>query len=96
MTGDGGIDGVIDEDGLGLRRGLHPGQTMEAGALSVVPAVQGLVGVYGKKASKGLFITNVDAFSQLCGQGYPWGSVVLESPIDGAAPRTIDLRHRRP
>lgn len=63
-TGDEGIDGVIDEDRLGLDAIYVQAKRWKADHLVGSPDVQGFVGsLVGKKASKGVFITTSD-FSQ--------------------------------
>lgn len=64
-SGDGGIDGIIDEDRLGLDR-IYV-QAKRYGVVSVIgrPEVQGFVGsLVGLGASKGVFVTT-SAFSRL-------------------------------
>jgi restriction system protein len=63
-TGDEGIDGVIDEDRLGLDAIYVQAKRWKADHLVGSPDVHGFVGsLVGKKASKGVFITTSD-FSQ--------------------------------
>jgi restriction system protein len=63
-TGDEGIDGVIDEDQLGLDAIYIQAKRWKAERLVGSPDVQGFVGsLVGKKAAKGVFITT-SAFSQ--------------------------------
>jgi restriction system protein len=64
-SGDGGVDGVINEDRLGLDRVYV--QAKRYGAASVVgrPDVQGFVGsLVGLGASKGVFVTTSTFTSQ--------------------------------
>ena len=63
-TGDGGIDGVIDEDRLGLDAIYIQAKRWKADHLVGSPDVQGFIGsLVGNKAAKGAFITTSD-FSQ--------------------------------
>ncbi len=63
-TGDEGIDGVIDEDRLGLDAIYIQAKRWKTDHLVGSPDVQGFVGsLVGKKAAKGVFITTSD-FSQ--------------------------------
>ena len=64
QTGDEGIDGVIDEDRLGLDAIYIQAKRWKADHLVGSPEVQGFIGsLVGKKASKGVFLTTSD-FSQ--------------------------------
>lgn len=57
-SGDGGIDGVIDEDRLGLDRIYVQAKRYTAGSSVGRPEVQGFVGsLVGLGASKGVFVT---------------------------------------
>lgn len=57
-SGDGGIDGVIDEDRLGLDRVYVQAKRYAAGATVGRPEVQGFVGsLVGLGAGKGVFVT---------------------------------------
>jgi restriction system protein len=57
-SGDGGIDGVIDEDRLGLDRIYVQAKRYAAGTSIGRPDVQGFVGsLVGIGASKGVFVT---------------------------------------
>lgn len=63
-SGDGGIDGVIDEDRLGLDRIYVQAKRYAAGSVVGRPEVQGFVGsLVGLGASKGVFVTT-SAFSK--------------------------------
>lgn len=63
-TGDEGIDGVIDEDQLGLDAIYVQAKRWKAEHVVGSPDVQGFVGsLVGKKAAKGVFITT-SSFSQ--------------------------------
>jgi restriction system protein len=63
-SGDGGIDGVIDEDRLGLDRIYVQAKRYAAGSAVGRPEVQGFVGsLVGLGASKGVFVTT-SAFSR--------------------------------
>lgn len=63
-SGDGGIDGVIDEDRLGLDRIYVQAKRYAAGSAVGRPEVQGFVGsLVGLGASKGVFVTT-SAFSK--------------------------------
>lgn len=57
-SGDGGIDGVIDEDRLGLDRIYVQAKRYAAGSVVGRPEVQGFVGsLVGIGANKGVFVT---------------------------------------
>jgi restriction system protein len=57
-SGDGGIDGIIDEDRLGLDRIYVQAKRYAAGSVVGRPEVQGFVGsLVGQGASKGVFVT---------------------------------------
>lgn len=57
-TGDGGIDGIIDEDRLGLDRIYVQAKRYAAGSVVGRPEVQGFVGsLVGLGANKGVFVT---------------------------------------
>lgn len=57
-SGDGGIDGVIDEDRLGLDRIYVQAKRYAGGSVVGRPEVQGFVGsLVGLGASKGVFVT---------------------------------------
>ena len=57
-SGDGGIDGVIDEDRLGLDRIYVQAKRYAVGSSVGRPEVQGFVGsLVGRGASKGVFVT---------------------------------------
>ena len=63
-SGDGGIDGVIDEDRLGLDRIYLQAKRYASGTVSR-PEIQGFVGsLVGKNASKGVFVTTSTFSSQ--------------------------------
>ena len=63
-SGDGGIDGVIDEDRLGLDRIYVQAKRYAAGSVVGRPEVQGFVGsLVGLGANKGVFVTT-SAFSK--------------------------------
>lgn len=63
-SGDGGIDGVIDEDRLGLDRIYVQAKRYAVGSSVGRPEVQGFVGsLVGRGASKGVFVTT-SAFSK--------------------------------
>ena len=63
-SGDGGIDGIIDEDRLGLDRIYVQAKRYGAGSVVGRPEVQGFVGsLVGLGASKGVFVTT-SAFSK--------------------------------
>lgn len=63
-SGDGGIDGVIDEDRLGLDRIYVQAKRYALGSSVGRPEVQGFVGsLVGRGASKGVFVTT-SAFSK--------------------------------
>jgi restriction system protein len=57
-SGDGGIDGIIDEDRLGLDRIYVQAKRYAAGTVVGRPEVQGFVGsLVGQGATKGVFVT---------------------------------------
>jgi restriction system protein len=57
-TGDGGIDGIVDEDRLGLDRIYVQAKRYAAGSTVGRPEVQGFVGsLVGLGATKGVFVT---------------------------------------
>lgn len=57
-TGDGGVDGIIDEDRLGLDRIYVQAKRYGSGSVVGRPEVQGFVGsLVGLQASKGVFVT---------------------------------------
>ncbi len=57
-SGDGGIDGIIDEDRLGLDRIYVQAKRYAAGSVVGRPEVQGFVGsLVGQGAAKGVFVT---------------------------------------
>ncbi|WP_254049914.1 restriction endonuclease [Novosphingobium sp. TH158] len=63
-SGDGGIDGIIDEDRLGLDRIYVQAKRYSTGSAVGRPEVQGFVGsLVGLGASKGVFVTT-SAFSK--------------------------------
>lgn len=63
-SGDGGIDGIIDEDRLGLDRIYVQAKRYGAGSVVGRPEVQGFVGsLVGLGANKGVFVTT-SAFSK--------------------------------
>ena len=63
-SGDGGIDGIIDEDRLGLDRIYVQAKRYAAGSVVGRPEVQGFVGsLVGLGANKGVFVTT-SAFSK--------------------------------
>lgn len=82
-SGDGGIDGVVDEDRLGLDRIYVQAKRYAPGSSVGRPVVQGFVGsLVGVGASKGVFVTTSTFSSHAIGyaDGLPQ-RVVL---IDGA------------
>jgi restriction system protein len=57
-TGDGGVDGVIDQDALGLNRAYVQAKRYGAGNSVQRPDVQGFVGALaGRGATQGIFVT---------------------------------------
>lgn len=63
-SGDGGIDGIIDEDRLGLDRIYVQAKRYAAGSSVGRPEVKGFVGsLVGLGANKGVFVTT-SAFSK--------------------------------
>ncbi|WP_245531637.1 restriction endonuclease [Corynebacterium capitovis] len=64
LSNDGGIDGVIDQDALGLSRIYVQAKRYEMSKTIGRPDVQGFVGaLHGAQASQGVFLTT-GAFSQ--------------------------------
>jgi restriction system protein len=57
LTNDGGIDGVIDQDVLGLRRVYVQAKRYAPDNVVQRPDVQGFVGALSGKADSGVFIT---------------------------------------
>lgn len=57
---DGGIDGVIDRDALGLDRVYIQAKRYQRGSAIQRPEVQAFVGALSGKASSGVFITTAD------------------------------------
>jgi restriction system protein len=63
-AGDGGIDGVIQEDALGLDAVYIQAKRYQDGNTVGAPALQGFVGsLVGHRANKGVFVTS-SKFSQ--------------------------------
>ena len=57
-SGDGGVDGVIDQDPLGLERVYVQAKRYKEGSAVGRPDIQGFVGaLHGKGANRGVFIT---------------------------------------
>lgn len=82
-SGDGGIDGVIDEDRLGLDRIYVQAKRYAAGSAVGRPEVQGFVGsLVGLGANKGVFVTT-SAFSKQAGD-YARGLQQRVILIDGS------------
>ncbi len=82
-SGDGGIDGVIDEDRLGLDRIYVQAKRYSPGTSVGRPEVQGFVGsLVGVAASKGVFVTT-STFSSLA-ISYVHGLPQRVILIDGA------------
>lgn len=64
LSGDGGIDGVIDQDALGLSRVYVQAKRYAAENVVGRPAIQGFVGaLHGRQSNQGVFITT-SRFSQ--------------------------------
>lgn len=81
-TGDGGIDGVIDEDRLGLDRIYVQAKRYAAASSVGRPEIQGFVGsLVGLGANKGVFVTT-STFSKLA-QDYARGLQHRVILIDG-------------
>ena len=58
LTNDGGIDGIIDQDALGLSRIYVQAKRYALGSSVQRPEIQGFVGaLHGNKAGQGVFIT---------------------------------------
>ena len=82
-TGDGGIDGIVDEDRLGLDRIYVQAKRYAAGLTVGRPEVQGFVGsLVGLGATKGVFVTT-SGFSK---QALEYAKVLQQRVIliDGA------------
>lgn len=91
-TGDEGVDGVIDEDSLGLDAVYVQAKRWAADHTVGIGDVQGFVGsLVGKKASKGVFITT-SSFSQPA-RKYVEGVAHRVVLIDGANVATLMFDH---
>lgn len=67
-SGDGGIDGVIDQDALGLARIYVQAKRYSADNVVGRPQIQGFVGaLHGQQAHQGVFITT-SSFSREAGE----------------------------
>jgi restriction system protein len=66
MTNDGGIDGVIDQDTLGLSRVYVQAKRYSLDTRVQRPETQGFVGALSGKASSGVFITTGRFSSGAC------------------------------
>lgn len=91
-SGDGGVDGVINEDRLGLDRVYVQAKRYSSGTVVGRPEVQGFVGsLVGLGATKGVFVT-VSTFSQLARDYVKFlpQRVVL---IDGYALASLMIEH---
>ncbi|WP_132428433.1 restriction endonuclease [Pseudonocardia endophytica] len=91
-SGDGGVDGVIDQDALGLARIYVQAKRYAAGNSVGRPEVQGFVGaLHGHQANQGVFITtsnftrDATAYAQSVN-----ASIIL---IDGERLTTLMIRH---
>ena len=91
-SGDGGVDGVIDEDRLGLDRVYLQAKRYKADKVVGRPDVQGFVGsLVGLGASKGIFVTT-SSFSKQA-QEYAEGLVQRIILIDGALLTKLMVEH---
>jgi len=91
-SGDGGIDGVIDEDRLGLDRVYLQAKCYQASSVIGSPDLQSFVGALtGKKASKGVFVTT-SSFSQPA-RDFVDGLPMRVSLIDGRTLAALMIEH---
>lgn len=87
-SGDGGIDGVIDEDRLGLDRIYVQAKRYAPGTVVGRPEVQGFVGsLVGIGASKGVFVTT----SAYSGHAVTYANTLQQRVIliDGTRPTEL-------
>jgi restriction system protein len=104
-SGDGGIDGVIDEDRLGLDRIYVQAKRYATGSSVGRPEVQGFVGsLVGLGANKGVFVTT-SVFSRqaldyarnlqqrvILIDGYRLTELMVESGVGVRTTRLIDVK----
>ncbi|EEA96081.1 restriction endonuclease [Pseudovibrio sp. JE062] len=91
-SGDGGVDGVIDEDRLGLDRVYLQAKRYKAENVVGRPEVQGFVGsLVGLGATKGIFVTT-SSFSKQA-RDYAEGLVQRIILIDGALLTKLMVEH---
>jgi restriction system protein len=65
-SGDGGLDGVIDQDLLGLDRVYIQAKRYQAGSVVGEPEIRGFAGsLQGAKATKGVFVTTASSLRRL-------------------------------
>ena len=92
-SGDGGVDGVIDQDALGLARIYVQAKRYSADNVVGRPQVQGFVGaLHGQQADQGVFITT-SSFTKAAAEYARQvnASVVL---IDGARLAGLMIQYR--
>lgn len=83
LTNDGGIDGVIDQDALGLSRIYVQAKRYALDSTVHRPEVQGFVGaLHGKQANQGVFITTArfSAGARNYAESVPTRVVLIDGP----------------
>ena len=83
LTNDGGIDGIIDQDALGLSRIYVQAKRYALGSSVQRPEIQGFVGaLHGNKAGQGVFITTArfSAGAQTYAKEVPTPVVLIDGP----------------
>ncbi|GEL44419.1 restriction endonuclease [Methylorubrum extorquens] len=104
-SGDGGVDGVIDEDRLGLDRVYVQAKRYGSGSVVGRPEVQGFVGsLVGLRASKGVFVTTSTFSAQavefarhlsqrvILIDGQRLASLMIEHNVGVRVSRTIEFK----
>jgi restriction system protein len=83
LTNDGGIDGIVDQDALGLSRIYVQAKRYALGSSVQRPEIQGFVGaLHGNKAGQGVFITTArfSAGAQTYAKEVPTPVVLIDGP----------------
>jgi restriction system protein len=83
LTNDGGIDGIVDQDALGLSRIYVQAKRYALDAAVGRPEIQGFVGaLHGNKAGQGVFITTArfSAGAQTYAKEVPTPVVLIDGP----------------
>lgn len=83
LTNDGGIDGIIDQDALGLSRIYVQAKRYAVDSSVQRPEIQGFVGaLHGNKAGQGVFITTArfSAGAQTYAREVPTPVVLIDGP----------------